>query len=126
MDMGIKVKGTTTGAYRYVTQYERSGAGGDNTIVICDIPDFQSNYEIDPRILKKLNFSYEDILAIADTWKPEPYNDWYSDAEISYCLWCYKVGVKNDGCEILVMYTQRTGILDQVLLVIRTSSCRQH
>ena len=62
-DMGIK--GWTTGYQEYKGRMTTCTQRKVKT-AICDLGDFRSDYEIDPHILKQLNFSYAEICAIAE------------------------------------------------------------
>jgi len=133
-DMGIK--DWTTGAYHYCSPGFGSGCGPDAKIAICDIDDFRSNYEVDPHILKKLNFSCEEIRAIVEDVVPTEriFDRFKKDIgpmhpiPIVNYLVCHKVGM-TDGCETLVMRTEvytDDGFLSNVTTGIRTFSRNEY
>ena len=134
-DMGIK--DWTTGAYRYYSPGWGRGCGPDAKIAICDIDDFRSNYEVDPHILKKLNFSCEEIRAIVEDVVPTEriFDRFKKDIgpmhpiPIVNYLVCHKVGM-TDGCETLVMRTEderdADGFLSNVTTGIRTFTSKEY
>lgn len=89
-------------------------------LAVCDAQDFRSNFEIDNQLLKKLNFTAREFDNILDSSKPtmtdlttrHPWDPagwrWNGDPDmpnvkVSMVVECYKMGVNNDGSDILVV-----------------------
>ena len=91
----LKEKGDDPGVTWFDTQ----------KIAICKMRDFRSSFELDPYIREKLNFSYEEICDITDSWKRKYMEKYDPNGKKKICFYlsCFKIGVNDDGSDILVM-----------------------
>ena len=71
-------------------------------IAVCKMRDFRSSFELDPYIREKLNFSYEEICDITDSWKRRYMEKYDPNGKKKICFYlsCFKIGVNDGGSDI--------------------------
>ena len=105
--MGIKRWATGHYGCYFASDHPRFGPVRNEPIAIYKSRDFRSNLKVDSRLLKKMNFSHDDCLAVVNRWKKDlsESGDWYQQRyarkEVKHYLKCLKM--ENFDGDIFIM-----------------------